>query len=122
MSSSSLPTGDKTNDSNVNNIANFIEKFNQYSNSIKSILHRWSPNVIKKQMKENSIIINNNFPYASMLCRSHDQELKFLVTATIAYQTRKFGRRIFFFSTLSAFLLSSSAISLVQYKWLSKDD
>jgi len=88
-------------------------------NCTKSQLDKLSPDKVKQRVAQASASLNNKFPYFSMLCRTHDQEIKYLPTIFVAYQTRKMGRRIFFVSTLSVYLLSSVTIYLAQYKWLS---
>ena len=107
-------------DSGISTKNKFVEQANDIIDYTKCKLDKISPDKVKQQVAQASVSLNSNFPYFAMLCRSHDQELKFLTTIAVAYQTRKFGRRIFFVSTVSAYLLSSSTIFLAQYKWLSE--
>lgn len=97
-----------------------IKQMNDAINKTSQTLDKFSPDKVKQQLMATSIYLNHHYPYMTMLCRSHDQEIKFFTTAAVAYQTRKLGRRLFVFSTISAYLFSSSTIYLAQYKWLSE--
>ena len=70
-----------------------------------------------KEMLQLSNKVNKDYDYFSMLCRTHGDLIKATVTTTIAVPSLRLGRRVFLFNTLSAYLLASTAVYVVQYKW-----
>ena len=70
-----------------------------------------------KEMIQLSNKVNKDYDYFSMLCRTHGDLIKATATTTVAVPSLRLGRRVFLFNTISAYLLASSAVYVVQYKW-----
>ena len=71
-----------------------------------------------KEMLQLSNKVNKDYDYFSMLCRTHGDLIKATVTTTIAVPSLRLGRKLFLFNTISAYLLASTAVYIVQYKWI----
>ena len=70
-----------------------------------------------KEMLQLSNKVNKDYDYFSMLCRTHGDLITATVTTAMAVPSLRLGRRVFLFNTLSAYLLATAAVYVVQYKW-----
>ena len=70
-----------------------------------------------KKMLQLSNKVNKDYDYFSMLCRTHGDVITATVTTAMAVPSLRLGRRVFLFNTLSAYLLATAAVYVVQYKW-----
>ena len=72
---------------------------------------------IDKDLLRISEKINNNYKYESMLLRTHGAAIQLSGVAIVTYASSYLGRRFMVFGALSSYVMSSTAIYLVDYKW-----